>query len=190
MWFVCIFSSFMILLIYFFVRYIWKNNILALLSSLAWIFMPASFGRQVSSIYLKEDFSIIFIILFIILFIVGLKNEKIYIPILGAISLVISLLSWHFSQFMFLIFMGSVFLLYIFYSEWKKHYTRNLIIYAIAAFLCGLFPLLLSRFFIISLPMLIIYAILITLLTEKYWTKKIKNSWHTRFLLQIGRAHV
>ena len=185
MWFVVIFSSLMAYIIYFGINYLWKNPIVALIGAFAWMAVPVSFGRQVSSIYLKEDFSLVFIILFVVLFVVSLRNKNIAIPILGAISLFIALVSWHFSQFIFLLLGACILAVYVINKDWKKHYTRNIIIYTASGFIAGLIPVLWTRGFIISFPMLIFYSILITAITKPYWNKVLKNVWFFRALIPI-----
>jgi tetratricopeptide (TPR) repeat protein len=183
LWFVSIFSALLSFLIYFAVRMVWNKQFLAFISSISWMLIPASFFRQVSVIYLKEDFSLIFIFLFVFLFITGLKNKKIILPVLGGISLFISLTSWHFSQFIFLLFIGCIYIVYILEKEWKEHYTRNLSIYLLSGILAGFVPVLWNRTFIFSQPMLIGYSMLITLFTQKWWTKYINNKWSARFII-------
>lgn len=186
MWFVAVFSSLLTLIIYFSVRAIWKSPIYGLLASLAWMLAPASFFRQVSNIYLKEDFSIIFIILFIVFFIISLNNKKIIYPILGAVSLFIALISWHFSQFMFILLAGSFFLVYAFSKDIEEHWIKNITIYTIAGFVAGLVPVLWNRTFIFSQPMLICYTILLMHYGRKYWVAKFNDKLAVKVLLSFG----
>jgi len=186
MWFVAVFSSLLTLIIYFSVRAIWKSPIYGLLASLAWMLVPASFFRQVSNIYLKEDFSIIFIILFIVFFIISLNKKKIVYPILGAVSLFIALISWHFSQFMFLLLAGSFFLVYTFSKDINEHWIKSLTIYSIAGLVAGLVPVLWNRTFIFSQPMLICYTILLMHYGKKYWAAKFNDKIAVKVLLSFG----
>jgi hypothetical protein len=185
MWFVALFGSLTAFIIYSAVRISSGSPIAGMISSLIWMLLPAAYMRQVSNIYLKEDFSMIFIILFYTLFLIGLKNKKISFPIIGAIALMIALLSWHFSQFMFLMFMGCIFLLYVFEKDWQTHYTRNLVIYTVAAAFASLAPVLWERTTIISQPMIFAYSLIAVIFFRNRLPEKFSKSTMYRFALPM-----
>jgi tetratricopeptide (TPR) repeat protein len=84
---------------------------------------------------------------------------------------------------MFLLFAGCVFISYFTTKDWQEHYTRNLIYYTIAGIAAGLVPVLWQRSYIVSNPMLICYALLITIFTKKWWSTKLPDKWWSRFLV-------
>jgi tetratricopeptide (TPR) repeat protein len=177
LWFVAFFSSLTALLIYAVCQGLWKNRILALIAALSWMLMPASFMRQVSAIYLKEDFSLLFVAAFILLFIVGMEDKRRCIAILGSASLFIALASWHLSQFFFLLLMGCAALFFIFRTEWEKYWTRNILIYLAGALAASCLPVLLQRAFIISQPMLLCYALLAAIIIKKRFERGGPARW-------------
>ncbi len=163
LWFVALFSSLTALLIYAICLALWKNRMIAFIAAFSWMLMPASFMRQVSAIYLKEDFSLLVVVGFIMLFIVGIEDNRRRIAVLGGASLFVSLASWHLSQFFFLLLMGCAALFFIVRGEWERHWTRNILIYLGFALAAACLPVLRQRAFIISQSMLLCYALLATL---------------------------
>ena len=185
MWAVAAFSTLVAFVIYTGVRLLGSRPHIALFAGLSWMLVPAGFIRQVSNIYLKEDFSVVFVALFIIMFIVGMTKEKKIYPIIGSISLFIALISWHLSQFTFLLLMSSVLFVYIFSDQWNANITRNLKYYTFTGIIASLVPVLFIRTFIVSTPMLMCYAILLSIyLINKHDVFKRKR--YFKILITIG----
>ncbi len=177
LWFVAFFSSLTAFLIYAVCRAVWKNRMIASIAALSWLLMPASFMRQVSAIYLKEDFSLLFVVAFIMLFMVGIEDKRRRIALLGGVSLFIALASWHLSQFFYLLLMGCAALFLIFRTEWERHWTRNILIYLACALAAACLPVLWQRAFIISQSMLLCYALLAAIVIKQRFEKNDPTRW-------------
>ena len=181
LWFVALFSSLTAFLIYAVCRALWNKKAIALAAALSWMLMPASFMRQVSAIYLKEDFSLQFVASFILLFVVGIADRRRRFPLAGSVALFVALASWHLSQFFFLMLMGCVGIFFVMRPEWERHWTRNILFYLAAALVAGcLLPVLRYRAFVVSQGMLITYALLLSLVLLRRLKKSGPASWRLR----------
>jgi tetratricopeptide (TPR) repeat protein len=190
LWFVALFSSLTALLIYTVCCALWKDRIIAFIAALSWMLMPASFMRQVSAVYLKEDFSLFFVAAFILLFIVSIEDKRRRIAILGGASLFIALASWHLSQFFFLLLMGCAALFFIFRTEWEKHWTRNILVYLAFALAAACLPVLRQRAFIISQSMILCYALLAAIIIKKRFEKGGVALWWQKVAILGGAFFV
>lgn len=161
-YFVTFFSSLSIFAVYLISCEIWRNRWAALIAALFYALTPAGYGRLIVGTYLRESFALPFIF-FSLYFFLKSRNQGrwIFVNAAAGVCLFIALSSWHFTQFYYTFFIFALFFIYLFHRE-TSALSRNLLILTLSAFLAGLIvPALRTKGFLLSLPMVTSYVVLV-----------------------------
>jgi tetratricopeptide (TPR) repeat protein len=115
-YFVSIFSSLSVLLVFLLGTVLWQRKASGLIAAIFYTIGIASFWR-ITGNYLREEFTLPFIFTALYLFSRGFQNsskiwQKKLFLLLSGISFAIALISWHLSQFFFTVFV--IFLIFYF----------------------------------------------------------------------------
>ncbi|MEO0110423.1 MAG: tetratricopeptide repeat protein [candidate division WOR-3 bacterium] len=154
-YFVSIFSSLSVIIIFFFASSFWGNKFSGILSAFFYAIGLPSFWR-VTGNYLREEFALPFLFLSLYLFFLGLKEKrKGALFFLSGLSLTIGLITWHLSQFFFSLFALFLIFLFFFGREIVEDSFKYLFFFLIPILIAGLFwePLA-SKYFLLSFPVI------------------------------------
>jgi tetratricopeptide (TPR) repeat protein len=181
---IAFYSSLSVFAVYLLSKEVWRNSLSAILSVFFYIICKAHWARTVLG-FSYEDFAFPFIFISLFLFIRSCRVEQQTIKnnifsIFSGLSLLTALSSWHFTRFYFLVFTTVIGLYYfLHYYEDIQIYIlmRSLLIVAVFCLLGGiLIPVLYSKQFLFSLPMLICYSLFfVTLLKLRFHYGRLKS---------------
>lgn len=150
-YFVSIFSSLSVIIIFFFATSFWGNRPSGFLSALFYAIGLPSFWR-VTGNYLREEFALPFLFLSLYLFWRAMTNRRSgFFLFFSGLSLTIGLITWHLSQFFFSLF--ALFLIFLFFLERREDTFKSLYLFLLPIIIVGLFwePLA-SKYFVFSFP--------------------------------------
>ncbi len=158
-------ASLGIFAVYLLSRAIGINHFYSIIAGLLFNFSLVAVGRSTFG-FLNEDFTLPFIICGIAGYFYALKNpkHKIFFSILSGVCFLISLCSWHFSRFVFLVFiLVAIFNLWIFEKGLKIKENAVILFYTILIpFIGSIFvPVLKSRLYFISVPFALGFGVIL-----------------------------
>lgn len=183
-YFVCIFSSFSVLLVFLLGALIWQKKGSGLIAGVFYAIGIPSFWR-IAGNYLRESFALPFIFTALYLFSYSLispsaTRQKLMLFFSG-VGFTLSLITWHLSQFFFTVFVGFLICLFILNDNAVKIF-KNLWLFFIPILLAGLtWQPISSKYFILSFPLVMsIWLWLIAILGFK------QNTYLKRIFLAFG----
>ncbi len=160
-YFVSIFSSLSILLVFLLGKAIWQRKESGLIAAIFYAIGIASFWR-ITGNYLREEFALPFIFASLYLFTKTIRNnsrnrhQNLFL-IFSGLSLAIALISWHLTQFFFSVFALFLIFFFIFNNEpIKTQLFKKLWLFLIFPIIAGIiWEPIRSKYFIISFPVVI-----------------------------------
>ncbi len=166
--FVVLFSCLAVFGLYSMARLLLGNNEAALFSTLIYAVLWPAVSRTAGFAFLRENFSLPFIFFFIYFYMRYLggtmpagRQGRAPDILTAGVMLYIALASWHFTQFIYLVFIGYPAICVIFDNEEKKA-SQGFMILTCFAVLAGLsVPFLRGNGFLLSPAMLVSYSIII-----------------------------
>ncbi|MEW6557304.1 MAG: tetratricopeptide repeat protein [Elusimicrobiota bacterium] len=189
-YFIAFFSSLSIIAIYLTAKE-FGNIFSGLVAILFYSFSIAGFGRTIG-LFEYESFALPFIFFHLFLFIKSIKTQKdnsYWFDFLSGLCLSIGLSSWHFTKFYFLTFVVIIYLWILI----DKNKTVNLIerkfcVIFVFLVLSGLIvPVLRNKSFLISIPMIISYTVIIDyFLRKKFNMSDLKRKCIVILVLLVG----
>jgi hypothetical protein len=172
--FMFFFSSLSIFPLFFLTRHFSGNNLGALIATVFYITGISSFYRTVTLGFVQEDFALPLIFTSLYFFLHSLDENRILWAVLSGFSLSISLTSWHFAQFYFLIFLIFIIFEFILRPD-SALLIRNFSVIVGFNILAGIFnPMLRAKAFLFSPPMLVSYVILFVNLFDRLKVPRLK----------------
>lgn len=163
-----VFTSLNLLWVYGFARLLWKHRGAALFAGAVYGVSLAVMERTIGN-FLREDFALFFFfggVYFQCLLLSqsetgeGLKRRRLLsLSLLSAFCLAVALASWHFSRFLYLLFVFSHYLLFLLDPRRKTLHLPFLIATAAALAAGILVPVLREKLFSLSPAMLLSYAL-------------------------------
>lgn len=172
-YFVSIFSSLSVLLVFLLGTAIWQRKGSGLIAAIFYTIGIASFWR-ITGNYLREEFTLPFIFTALYLFSRSFQNsskiwQKKLFLILSGVSFAIALISWHLSQFFFTVFV--IFLIFYFIlnnESVKLQIFKNLWLFLLPILIVGLiWEPISSKYFIFSFPVIMtVWLWLISMITK------------------------
>ncbi len=188
-YFVSIFSSLSVLLVFLLSTAIWQNREIGLISALFYTIGIPSFWR-ITGNYLRESFALPFIFTAICLFSLGLRNEKKNWQInlfllLSGIAFAIALISWHLSQFFFSVF--AIFLIFYFILNIQSTKTfRSLGLFLMPILLVGLiWQPISSKYFLLSFPVIMTIWLWLIAMMFKNQSNRLKKTLLAFILIPV-----
>jgi tetratricopeptide (TPR) repeat protein len=183
-YFVSIFSSLSVLLVFLLGTAIWQRKASGLIAAIFYTIGIASFWR-ITGNYLREEFTLPFIFTALYLFSRGFQNsskiwrKKLFL-LLSGVSFAIALISWHLSQFFFTVFVIFLMLYFILNNGSPKiQIIKNIWLFLIPILLVGLiWEPISTKYFIFSFPVIMtVWIWLISTITqEKYRNTALKKT--------------
>jgi hypothetical protein len=154
-WYDCLISSLSLFGVFFLARALWRNDGAGLLAAIFWATLYPSYGRTVRNLFLREDFAVP-LILFALFFTVRvLQEDKIRDQILAAAFWLGALASWHLTQFVMVVLMAAVVLVYLGKGKTPRR-PWLVVVITIGAFAV---PVLRAKQFYLSPTMCLLYAL-------------------------------
>lgn len=172
-WFVILFSSLSILAVYHMSRNYSKNRLTGILASVFYTISLPSILRNVGTEFAREHFSLPFIFFHASFFVRAIDLQKdsksrLINAICSGACLFVALASWKLSRFYLLIFICFVLLNVIWRKDFRP-YRQPLIVCLSWTLLAGLVvPHLRADLFLTSLPMMLLYGILVLGLIDRF----------------------
>ena len=154
-WYDCIVSSLSLFGVFLLARALWQSDGAGLLASAFYATLYPAYARTVRNLFLREDFAIP-LILFALFFAVRvLQDNKVRDQILAAVFWLVALASWHLTQFVMVVLMGAVVLVYL----GKGETPRRPWLVAIMTLGAVAVPVLRAKQFYVSPTMCLLYAL-------------------------------
>ncbi len=148
-YFTCFLSSLPLIIVYLIAKRLFGNDFVAVGASLFYLSTPMGYARMLTGPFLREDFALVFLLLSLWMIIILFEQER--RPVLGVVTgltIVFSLSSWHFSQFVYICTLPFFFWLFACRPDRLKNFLIPVIILFVAGFVV---PVLKTRIFITSL---------------------------------------
>lgn len=184
-YFICFFSSLSALGVYLIGKNLTNSRFIVYYVTVFYAVSVNSFARTIGS-YLREDFAFSFIIFSLYFFIKWLSKKRIIFMAISSLFMLIANISWHFTQFYLILFV--LILLLIFNNKelaYQKHTILTFLILTLFLFISGIFvPILISKNFIFSFPMIILYFTLLYFLLINYF-KAGFSEFHLYLLISL-----
>lgn len=162
--------------LYLLARALGVRPLIAALGILIYASCSMGFARLSGSLLLKENFALFWLACFLAGHFWAMRTRNFMLLGFAALSLIVFLASWHLSQFLMLVVLGPVawFLSRheIFDDRWNRLVPS---VYLVAGMLAGFTPSLWARGFLLSLPMMLLLAWLL-------------SAWAARFLVLQKRS--
>jgi len=174
--FICFWSSLSIFPLYFLSLNVWRKKIGALLSIAFYAVSVAVFDRSVGN-FLREDFTLVLIFGSLTFFVYSVtattRKRALCLSVLAGLCLFFALGSWHLTQFFFLLFSVGVAICALIdrgddtvidggFEGKRKTLLQNFAVLTAFAVMAGLaFPVLRSRLFFVSHPLVISYSLVL-----------------------------
>jgi len=163
--FVAIFSSLVFFAVYGLAMQLWEDAPAALGAALLFAVIPAGLGRSVAN-YALEDFALPFVLGSLYFLARALRitpGRTFWDAMRFASCLAVALVTWHFSKFFLTSLIAGVIFLRVLTKE-SERLREPLLALAIVLGLCGItVPALRAQYFALSVPMLALYALLMSL---------------------------
>lgn len=171
-YFISFFSSFSLFAVYLTSKEIWQNNWSALISSIFYAVSRPMFDRSVHS-FEHENFVLPFLFFGFYFFLKSIKAKKIRYnasyALLTGLCLLVALSSWHLTRFYFTVFMVCLAVLFFVNFDKYRLLGRSFIIMSLFVLISSItVPVLRSKTFFASTPMIISYALFLVYLLRRY----------------------
>ncbi|MFC1599385.1 hypothetical protein ACFL2W_01215, partial [Candidatus Omnitrophota bacterium] len=168
-YFNCLFSSLPIVVIFLIAKRLFHDDFIGLGAALFYFSTPASYMRMLTAPFLREDFALVFLLLSVWLILILLETRKrLFLSFLLGILVVLSLSSWHFSQFVYICMVPFFYWIVL----RRPQLLKNFLIPFLILFIAGFFvPVLKTRIFSTSILMCSFYAIFIGYFLVRYSRK-------------------
>lgn len=183
-YFVSIFSSLSVLLVFLLGTAIWQRKESGLIAAIFYTIGIASFWR-ITGNYLREEFTLPFIFTALYLFSRSFQNsskiwQKNLFLLLSGATFSIALISWHLSQFFFTVFVIFLIFYFIFNNESAKiKIFKNLWLFLLPILIVGvIWEPINSKYFVFSFPLITTTWIWLisTITQEKYRNNVLKRT--------------
>lgn len=188
-YFVSIFSSLSVLLVFLLSTAIWQKKEIGLISALFYTSGIPSFWR-ITGNYLRESFALPFIFTAVYLFSLGLRNENKNWQInlllsLSGLAFAIALISWHLSQFFFSVF--AIFLIFYFILNTESTKTfRNIGFFLVPIIFVGLvWQPISSKYFVLSFPVIMTSWLWLIAMMFKNQSNRLKKTLLAFILIPV-----
>lgn len=161
--FASIFSTLSVLAVFFAAKALWRSNVGGLLSAFFYALAPASFTRTCGGGFIREDFALPFIFFSFVCFIHCLHKDSLIKALGGSLLVAIALMAWHASQFyIFLFVIGFVILFFL--QKHQQFPKLSLTIFTVIMAMTSVsVPILRAKHFMLSLPLMLCYALVISI---------------------------
>lgn len=166
-YFICFFSSISVFILFLITRDLFNNDVEALVSTALYATALPLFARTIGW-FIREDFCLPFIFLSLYFFNKAIKKPLPNSMAAGA-CFFIALASWHFTSFYLLIFTLSIIILLLINENQSESIITSFSVFVAFCFLAGLIiPVLKTKCFDVSFPMLLCYSTLLTFYLRKH----------------------
>ncbi len=158
-WYDCLVSSLTLFGVFFLARAVWKSDAGGVIASALYAALYPGYGRTVKNLFLREDFAIPLIVLALFFTVHAIQQagtpKKIWPQIAAALVWLAALASWHLTQFVLAVGVGSAVLVYLGRGE-----TPRLPWFVLLLAVGGvLIPVLRAKQFYSSPTMCVLYAL-------------------------------
>jgi len=141
----------------------------ALLGVVIYASCSMGFARFSTSLLLKEDFALFWLMLFLMAHLHTLQRRRVAWLVLAAVALAVTVACWHLSQFLVTVLLLATATAHVVYASDRRWPWRAALVYVLAGLAAWLTPSLWERWFIVSLPMLALYAWILSWLLLRRW---------------------
>lgn len=152
----CFYSSAILFPAFFLAGHLWKSAGAGVMTSLFYVFTYSFIGGVVLASYVRQDFVLPFLFMATFLFLAALDNGRRLCAGAAAVLFAFSFVSWHLSQFYYLVLVAGVAALYLVAPESRDRIASALLTVTAVLFLTSFFFLpLRSGWFPLSMVMLL-----------------------------------
>lgn len=162
----CVVSSLSVVGVFLLAAALWRSRVAGLVAATLYATLYPSYGRTVLNLFPREDFAVPLILLALWLSALVLRRETTassrWLPVLAALAWTAALASWHLTQFLFVLWVGAVALVWLIRPEMLRvRVDRRALVAGLAALVAGglIVPVLREKLVVVSPAFCALYGL-------------------------------